>query len=63
MVFPALVLSFLVIIFFSSRLEQHFPLDWIVHHSIVCRLFLLLDREHGILSDLGSGVSRGVCVL
>jgi hypothetical protein len=33
--------------------KQLFPLDGIIHHSLICRLLLLLNRQHRIFSNLG----------
>lgn len=52
-----------VCIVLASRLEQHLPLERIVHHCLVRRLFLLLDRKHGIFPNLRSGVPQRICIL
>lgn len=42
----------------AHRCQQLPPLDWIVHHRLVCLLFLPLDREQRVLPDLGRHIAR-----
>ena len=46
-----------------TGLQKQSPFDRIVHQLFIGRLFLFLDRQHGILPNLGCCVSDGICVL
>jgi hypothetical protein len=63
MVLSPFTVTLCVILAFSDSFEQHPPLHWIVHHSVISGLLLLLDSQHRIFSYLGRGISGSVCSL
>ena len=63
MVSPALWFSLAVLVVSTSGPQKQLSLDGIIHHGLICSLFLLLDRQHRILAYLRSGISGGVGVL
>lgn len=47
----------------TRSLEQLPPPHWIIHHRFIGSLFLLLDGEHRIFSNLRCRISRSVGIL
>jgi len=63
MVLPALVLSFWLPVILSGRFQEEPAFYRVIHHGFICRLFLLLDGQEWILSDLRRCVPHRIRLL
>ena len=55
-VFPVLGLGAFLFVVLSGSFHKHLAPHWIIHHSLICCLLLLLDRKHRITGNLACDV-------